>query len=123
VTVTNPVEFSANNKVVGFTLISAVGTGVTVTTTLTVFVLLPVIGMIVGPSGVAAVNVIVQLAPIARVAAQVVLCTLMPLPPGIVAAMLLAVSVDWALFVTVTTPLLPAVKPSTSGLADHYYLQ
>ncbi|MDW8947863.1 hypothetical protein SFB34_14415, partial [Legionella pneumophila] len=58
---------------------------VTVTSTFTVLVLSPAIGIVVGPSCVPEAKVIVQLAPIARLAPHVVLCTLMLLPPGMVA--------------------------------------
>ncbi|WP_206661775.1 hypothetical protein, partial [Legionella pneumophila] len=63
VTVTSPVEFSANSNVVGLTLMVAIGTGVTVTATVAVLVLLPLMPTLVGPSAAGAVKVIVQLAP------------------------------------------------------------
>ncbi|CZH42628.1 Uncharacterised protein [Legionella pneumophila] len=93
----------------------AIGTGVTVTATVAVLVLLPLMPTLVGPSAAGAVKVIVQLAPIARLAPHVVLCTLMLLPPGMVAATFSAGSGEPILLVTVTNPLFPATKFKEDG--------
>src|SRR5256885_13414592 len=76
-------------------------------------VLLPPKLMAVGPSAAAAVSVIVQLAAGARVAAQVELDTVMPLPAGMVARTLNAGAVP--LLVMVTEPAPPAPNGSGAG--------
>lgn len=91
---------------------------VTATETFTVLVLSPAIGIVVGPSCVPEVKVIVQLAPIARLAPHVVLYTPMLLPPGIVATILFAGSGEFILLVTVTNPLFPATKFKEDGFTS-----
>lgn len=87
----------------------AVGTGtVTVTCTVVVGVLLPPKLMLVGPSAAGAVSVIVQLAEGARMAEQVVLDTVMPLPTGMLACTLNAGALP--LLVMVTEPAPPVSK-------------
>lgn len=86
----------------------AVGTGtVTVICTVVVGVLLPPKLTAVGPSAAAAVSVIVQLAAGARIAAQVVLDTAMPLPAGMVACTLNAGALPLLLMVTEPAPPVP----------------
>src|SRR5256885_14646339 len=81
---------------------------VTVTGTDVEAVLLPPKPMEVGPSAEGAVSVIVQLAEGARMAEQVVLDTVMPLPPGMLACTLSAGALP--LLVMVTEPAPPAPK-------------
>ena len=61
-------------------------------------------------------KVIVQLLPGASGAPQVLLCTVMLLPAGGVAVMLFALTVAFALLVTVTVPLAPSTKLIAVGL-------
>ena len=70
-------------------------------------VLLPPKLMSVGPSAAAAVSVIVQLAAGARMAAQVELDTVMPLPAGMVACTLNAGALPLLLMVTEPAPPVP----------------
>src|SRR5260221_14251266 len=74
------------------------------TVSVTVLVLLPLMVILVDPTP-SAVKVIVQLAPIGRLAPQVVELCKMLLSSGIIALTLLAASEDDALLVTVTVPL------------------
>lgn len=115
VTVTSPVEFSANTNVLESTLMMAIGAEVVVTATFAILLLLPLTLILIGPSAVGDVKVIIQLAPIARLAPQVVLWTLMLLPKGIVATTLFAGSGDVALLVIVSKPVFPVTKVKVDG--------
>ena len=90
-------------------MFSVVGTtgAVTVIGTVVAGVLLPPKPMSVGPSAAAAVSVIVQLAAGARMAAQVELDTVMPLPAGMVACTLNAGALPPLLMVTEPAPPVP----------------
>ena len=108
VMVTEPAPPVPNDRgVVG--MFSVVGTtgAVTVIGTVVAGVLLPPKPMLVGPSAAAAVSVIVQLAAGARMAAQVVLDTVMPLPAGMVACTLNAGALPLLLMVTEPAPPVP----------------
>ncbi|HHT0591613.1 TPA: hypothetical protein ACTXXA_001275 [Legionella anisa] len=87
----------------------------TVTARLVVLVLLPLMPMRAGPSATAVVKVMVQLAPMARLAPQVVLCMLMLLLAGMAAARLYAGCDEDKVFVMLTTPFVPATKFKLEG--------
>ena len=108
VMVTEPAPPVPNDRgVVG--MFSVVGTtgAVTVIGTVVAGVLLPPKPMLVGPSAAAAVSVIVQLAAGARMAGQVVVDTVMPLPAGMVACTLNAGALPLLLMVTEPAPPVP----------------
>jgi len=92
---------------VGMSSVVGATGAVTVTGTVVAGVLLPPKLMAVGPSAAAAVSVIVQLAAGARMAAQVELDTVMPLPAGMVACTLNAGALPLLLMVTEPAPPVP----------------
>ena len=116
VTLMVPVPPAVNISEVGLTLKRAVGAAVTVASTATVLVLLPLISTDVGPSIAALVNVIVQLVPTARLLLQLLLRTVILLPEGITAATFVAGTVDVESLKTVNVPLEFWVNTRTVGL-------
>src|SRR5690606_14657942 len=117
VTVTSPVPLSAKASVGGATESVASGVAVTVTVTGVAAVLVPAIDTLVD-STAGAVSVIWHDAPRARTAPQVVLCTVQPLPPGMVAAGASAGTGEPASAVTVSTPVPPSTKDSGDGVTS-----
>ncbi len=86
-----------------FSVVGVTGV-VTVTGTVVAGVLLPPTPMFVGPSGPAAVSVMVQLAPTGSDAGQVEEATVMPLPTGMMARRLNAGAVPLLVMVTEPAP-------------------
>ena len=109
VMVTEPAPFAPKDRdAEGMVSVAGRTAVVTVTGTDVEAVLLPPKPMEVGPSAEGAVSVIVQLAEGARMAEQVVLDTVMPLPPGMLACTLSAGALP--LLVMLTEPAPPAPK-------------
>ncbi len=109
VMVTEPAPFAPKDREAeGMVSVAGRTAVVTVTGTDVEAVLLPPKPMGVGPSAEGAVSVIVQLAEGAKMAEQVVLDTVMPLPPGMPACTLSAGALP--LLVMVTEPAPPAPK-------------
>src|SRR5947207_7608718 len=106
--VTEPVAPVLNDTgVVDMPSVVGMTGAVTLTGTVVAGVLLPPKLMAVGPSAAAAVSVIVQLAAGGRMAAQVELDTVMPLPAGMVACTLNAGALPLLLMVTEPAPPVP----------------
>src|SRR5256885_10413130 len=108
VMVTVPAPLVPNDTgAAGMSSVVGVTGTVTVTGTVVAGVLVPPKLMAVGPSAAAAVSVIVQLAAGARMAGQVVVDTVMPLPAGMVACTLNAGALPLLVMVTEPAPPVP----------------